>query len=198
MADIVQALSPAQAQAARSPSVDYIVQWYFPVTQIRTSQLHFTLKRNVLVALLSLLLSACSVFSPKLLHGFGFDVLPSSGAELLDWRYGSGNEFYLRAYPPDVSRGKIKSSGSVAGFMEVGQSLYVKWKVVESGQILEKTIDLRGKLPNNMTDHDIYFEIDHAQLIVFLKTPVIRGISDPVVGPPQYRRYVVIKLYPVP
>jgi hypothetical protein len=149
-------------------------------------------------AFLALSITSCSVLSPAQLHGFRYEIFPDSGAELLDWRYGSGNTDYRRAYPPDVARGKLNPSGGAAGYMQVGDSLYAKWRILDTGKVFEETVDLRGKLPKDMTDHRIHFGIEQQKLAIYLVTPKFRQKGTPLIGPSLYLHYVTIRLHPAP
>ena len=159
------------------------------------------------VALLLLLavgtgfLSACAtVTGPrKAFHSFSFQIgRDSPGIELLDYRYGSGNEFYQRPPAYALAQGRIAQQHGVGGYTEVGTTLYAKWRIEATGEVLEDTVDLSKVLPPDMSQQTIHFTIDKRQLFVFLVTPTLRGKDEPIVGPSKYHWFRVIQLYPRP
>jgi hypothetical protein len=62
--------------------------------------------------------------------------------------------------------------------MPVGEFLYVKWRIKATGEIFEDRVDLRERLPKNMTNHTLTFSIDEKQLHVFVATPFPRNPKD--------------------
>ena len=55
--------------------------------------------------------------------------------------------------------------------MPLGDFLYVKWRVKATGEVFEERVDLRDRLPRDMTDHELTFVIDDKKLYVFVVTP---------------------------
>lgn len=147
------------------------------------------------------LLSACAtVASPrKAFHSFSFEIgADSPGVELLDYRYGSGNEFYQRPPGYALAQGRIAQQQGVGGYTEVGTTLYAKWRIQATGAVHEDTVDLSKVLPPDMSQQTIHFTIDKRQLFVFLVTPTLRRKDEPIVGPSKYHWFKVIQLYPRP
>lgn len=109
--------------------------------------------------------------SPRLVnHSFSFDARwDSPDIEILEYRY--GDYLMTRAPAYQVKEGRIGQQSNVHGAMARGDSLYVKWKIKSSGVVHEDTVDLRERLPRDMTDHRIYFVVDDHQLRVFLISP---------------------------
>jgi hypothetical protein len=121
----------------------------------------------------SALITACaSVAGPKLVvHAFNFDGWNDgwkATAELLEYSYG---DQYAKV------RGKAQDgysagvSSGVNGAMPVGEFLYVKWRLKANDEVLEQRVDLRERLPRDMTDHELTFVIDGRQLHVYVVTP---------------------------
>lgn len=55
--------------------------------------------------------------------------------------------------------------------MLVGDSLYVKWRIKATGEVLQETVDLRHRLPRDIEDHRIYFVVRERKLFVYLISP---------------------------
>lgn len=52
-----------------------------------------------------------------------------------------------------------------------GDFLYVKWRLKQTGEVYEDTVDLKSRLPADITDHRIHFVIRGPQLYVYLISP---------------------------
>jgi hypothetical protein len=132
------------------------------------SSINFLLK---LILILGLALSVGCATGPRLVnHAFSFDARwDSPDIEILGYRYGD----YLMTRTPNyrAKDGGIRQSLGVSGPFPRGDSLYVKWKIKSSGAVHEDTVDLRERLPRDMTDHRVYFVVDGHQLRVFLISP---------------------------
>jgi hypothetical protein len=117
-------------------------------------------------------LVACTS-GPKVIdHAFSFDLFSDSpDAELLAYRYGDSNL-------PVNSMGERSTAPqrtNVHGPMRQGDSLYAKWRIKASGKIYEDTVDLRNRLPRDITNHRIYLMIKGPQLYVYLIPPTKRA-----------------------
>ena len=81
--------------------------------------------------------------------------------------------------------------------MPVATFLYVKWRIKETGGIVENRVDLRDRLPPNMFDHRVTFAIDGTQLYVYLVTPTPRNSKEPSTLKTYLARYTVAyEIYP--
>jgi hypothetical protein len=82
--------------------------------------------------------------------------------------------------------------------MRQGDSLYVKWRLRATGEIHEETVDLRHRLPRDITEHRIYFMIKGPQLYVYLVPPDSKKLPKgaPSNGPRIYRGLDVKTIYP--
>jgi hypothetical protein len=155
---------------------------------------------RLVVALTTLFVAVGCANEPKVVdHAFTFNVgWDSPDVDLLDYRYGTSllpgvqNSEHLRA------EGRAPLNANVNGPMRQGDSLYVKWRVKSTGQIYEDTVDLRRRLPRDITKHRIYFLIKGPQLYVYLIPPKSRKrpAGAPVNGPPGYQDLDVKTIYP--
>lgn len=131
------------------------------------------LVRWLLALCISLVLVACTtVGGPKLVnHAFNFDGWNDgwqATVELLEYAYGDQYAMVRRKAQDGYSAGV---TAGVNGAMPVGEFLYVKWRLKASGEVLEQRVDLRDRLPRNMTDHELTFVVDGRQLYVYVVTP---------------------------
>ena len=124
----------------------------------------------LLLALASVL-SACSSGARLVDHAFSFDLFSDSpGVELLAYRYGDSN-LPVSWMPGLNEESRAPQQTNVYGPMRQGKSLYVKWRVKTTGEIYEENVDLRHRLPDDITNHRIYFSIKGPQLFVYLIPP---------------------------
>jgi hypothetical protein len=153
---------------------------------------HFLFRSHSWLLLLLLLtlvwITACAS-EPRLVdHGFKFDARwDSPDAEVLNYRY--GNSIAPGARVPDYALrdGKINQSASISGAFPLEDSLYVKWRIKATGTIYEDTVDLKNRLPSDITGQRIYFIIEGAQLYVYLIS------LDPVRGYLSKEEYAAVK-----
>lgn len=134
-----------------------------------------TLKQSLTrwLATLGLLLAlAACASTPRLVpHAFSFNGWSDgwqATVELLEYSYGDQyREVQGKAengYSAGVSTG-------VNGPMPVGDFLYVRWRLKPTGEVLEDKVDLRHRLPRDMTDQELTFVIEGRKLYVYLVTP---------------------------
>lgn len=142
-------------------------------------------------------LGACAS-GPRLVdHAFGFDVLNDSpDVVLLDYRYGTSKQPGAR--PPEWSLrdGNVRQQAGISGEIVQGESLYVKWRIKASGEVLDDIVDLKSRLPKDITGHRLYFVVEGRQLHVYLISPRLRPSNFPIVGPTKYRYYQAYVIYP--
>ena len=150
------------------------------------------------ITTIACILVGCAMAGPKTaLHSFEFHVdWDSPDVELLDYRYGTSTQ--QGTFPADwvLRTGRVAQSVGTTGDMIVGEFLYVKWKIKETGEIYKDTVDLRTRLPKNLYEHKIYFVIRGPQLYVYLITPNRSPPGTPPNGLKIYGSRIVKKLYP--
>lgn len=146
--------------------------------------------RGALIAFLLAALTACAAGLVK--HSFGFDVVSDSpGITVLNYQYGNSQISATRA---DISKERPRAGASVNGEMLRGDFLYVKWRVDSTGKVYEDTVDLKSRLPRDITNHEIYFIVKGTQLTVYLITPERRPPDMAPNGPrkTQYLKTLTI------
>ena len=131
-------------------------------------------------------------------QSFSFSKLENLDIEILDFFYGTPN--CPSIYNPDQykNRGESMQGFSTSGPMRRAQKLYVKWRIKSTGQVLEDTVDLKGRLPTDMTNHRLHFIVRNTQLFVFVVTPEFRHKDlPPDDGPEVYSRLrKTLTIYP--
>lgn len=150
-----------------------------------------------MLSLLVSVLAGCAG-GPKLVyHSFAFDAIADSpDVEVLDYVYGQSRAPGARM-PDWVKRDVGFSAGTnINGPMPVGDRLYVRWRLRTTGEVLEDTVDLQGRLPQDMAMHTVYFVVDGRQLRVYLVRPEPRPSQATPTGPPKFRRFKVDSIYP--
>ena len=134
---------------------------------------------GLLALFLAGLLAGCAT-GPKLVpHAFSFDGRKDGWHETVDLlAYSYGDQYHkvrrsLESPSSSLFAGLsgLPSGHGVNGPMPVGEFLYVKWRIKATGEVLEDRVDLRGRLPKDMSDHELTFVIDGRQLFVFVVTP---------------------------
>jgi hypothetical protein len=162
-------------------------------------------KSLTLLVVLNILLSltACATTptgncpdNSKVNQFFSFDMRENRDIKLLDYFYGIPECPAIHNSELMRSRGESPQIESQMGLFRRAHKLYVKWHVNSTGKEYEKTIDLRGLLPKDMTSHEVHFSIDSNQLYVYLITPERRLTSMPASGPKATQYLKTLTIYP--
>ena len=130
-------------------------------------------------------------------HSFSFNAVQDSpDIEVLDYRYGTSRQ--PGASNPDHMRaqGKAHQGTGVTGPMVRGEFLYVKWKIKSTGAVHEDNVDLRHRLPADLTAKRVYFIVQGTQLHVYLISDERRPPGSPAIGPRMYRDFTTVQIYP--
>ena len=153
------------------------------------------LNQYLLLALL--IVTSCASESQIVDHSFGFDALVDSpGIRILDYRYGESKAPGARNPDFLVREGRSLQRISISGPMKRAESLYVKWQILSDGSVHEDIVDLRKRLPNDLTDWKVYFLVNGPQLYVYLISRVPGPGNFPPNGPRTYRDRKVLTIYP--
>ncbi|MCU0764032.1 MAG: hypothetical protein MUF76_14020 [Hydrogenophaga sp.] len=132
-------------------------------------------------------------------HSFSFHGWNDGWAEkvdLLAYNYGGKMRQLSAQVRPDQRT--VGSQSGTHGVIPVGDFLYVKWRLRATGEMFEKTVDLKGKLPEDMKDHEITFVIDGGDLYVYLVTPTPQppSVRKPPLRTWRARFNVAREIYP--
>jgi hypothetical protein len=142
-------------------------------------------------------------------HQFSFNTTyDSRGIEVLDYQYGSSGQFSTYANKGKISQGITFFQESIHGLMPLGEFLYVKWRIINTGQIFEDKVDLSSRFPDDIdnVDFNLHFVPKGSQLYVFLIYPwdgkpwVQEPIKDEFVPVPggikRFQGHKQVQLYP--
>lgn len=152
-----------------------------------------SLLRGAFIAFLFAALTACA--SGLTNHSFAFDARQDSpDIQILDYRYGESKQPSARADDEDVKAEKVRQYVGISGDMLRGDLLYVKWRVKSTDRRYEDTVDLKNRMPRDITKNEIYFVVQGAQLFVYLVTPELREPDTEPNGPREYQHRKVITL----
>lgn len=184
--------------------------------------------RFVVALFFAVALVACASVPKQVFHSFQingrYDGHPDAEDKYEGWAkdvdllaYSYGDQYRMVRNSVDEPRSPVYKGlnalpygpSSVSGPMPVGEFLYVKWRIKATGEVLEDRVDLRERLPQNMTNHTLTFVPDGQQLHIYIETPFPRKLTrtDPlrpwVVAekpthlPSSSKRYWVYEIYPV-
>ncbi len=118
-----------------------------------------------------LIISAgCAIKPVSNYHAFGYDARRDSpDIEILAYYYGSnGKDAYKQ------NNGKFPQSIGDWTHGPSADELYVKWRVKNTGEILEDLVVLKGRIPQNIENHRVYAVVRDRQLWVYLIMPTTR------------------------
>jgi len=155
-------------------------------------------------------LTACSsvgirgdgdVYQP---HSFSFNVRQDMpDIEVLDYQYSNSRHNGIRAEPEVVNMGIPINAKALFGNLLRGDFLYVKWRVKKPGTMLpeylgtyEDKVDLRSRLPADITGLKLHFIIRGPQLYVYLVWPYDEKLKYPSNKKSLFDRVKYIQVYP--
>lgn len=144
--------------------------------------------RQAILAIGILCLTACATGGNKVALHYSIEFNASQDSpdiEVLDYQYGELEKVFFAPEPERIRLGQTFKGGNLNGFLPRGEFLYVKWRIKETGEVLEDRVDLRNRLPENLENLHIHFVCHGRQLYVFLRWP---WDGQPwTKGQPQYR-----------
>jgi hypothetical protein len=151
----------------------------------------------IFVFIIQFALSSCAIGQTMVNHHFSFDTISDhSDAEVLDYQYGSSRQFGTHADKERVQLGQVFPAWNTYGAMPRGDVLYVKWRIKQSGEIYEDRVDLKTRLPADITNWRIHFAIKGPQLYVYLISPEKRSASSPAGPLKMYADLKQSQIYP--
>lgn len=151
-----------------------------------------------LVLGLGLVGAGCASGPPLVDHAFSFDAgVESPDVKILDFKYGSTGLLTTSATQLDIKNETARQYSNIDGSFPRGDTLYVKWRIKSTGEVIEDTVDLKSRLPSNISLHRIHFVIQGRELHVYLVSPELRHKGSLPFGPKKYRDYfTVYEIYP--
>ncbi len=145
--------------------------------------------RTLFVMIFTVIVSTACATSPRLVyHSFSFDARwDSPDAEILNYRYGDSKHPGARPRAYSLEKNNIPQQAGITGKMLRGDRLFVKWRIKSTGEIYEDTVDLRSRLPADISRHRITFIVNSSQLYVYLISPK-KKVPNPCPSREQSRR----------
>lgn len=136
-------------------------------------------------------------------HSFSFDTRHDSpDAEVLDYQYGSSRQDGTYANKERVAMGEDFPSERISGAMPRGDFLYVKWRIKNRMKpweyigTYEDKVDLKTRLPADITGLRVHFVIKGSQLYVYLISPGLKPKSEPAGPVREYSSQKQVQIYP--
>lgn len=137
-------------------------------------------------------------------HTFSFDTLHDSpDVDVLDYQYSNSRHVGVSPERERVNMGQGFCCENISGSILRGDFLYVKWRVKKPGApspeylgIYEDRVDLKSRLPADITGLRIHFVIRGAQLYVYLIWPGLKDASVPEGPIKMYRHQKQVQIYP--
>ena len=155
-------------------------------------------QRFLIAAILLFALGACAAQHPKPWHSFSINGWFDGWApkiNLLEYQYGDKYKMVHRVVGPGAKT--LGYSVAINGPMPVGDFIYVKWQIKDTGEIVEDKVDLRARLPESMEGYRLTFTIEGRQLRLFLVTPIPKNEGDPpLLSTTESRYHLTYEIYP--
>lgn len=137
-------------------------------------------------------------------HQFSFDTRQDSpDVEVLDYQYSNSRHAGVRPERERVAMGQTFWGEGISGSILRGDFLYVKWRVKKHGTLLpeylgtyEDRVDLRSRLPADITGLRIHFVIRGPQLYVYLIWPYDPKHDYPPGELKGFERQKKVRIYP--
>ena len=130
-------------------------------------------------------------------HSFEFDAQrDSKDIEVLDYMYKTANENIVGNPWERRQEGRSNQTTGQTGVMTVGETLYVKWKIKSTGEVIEKSIDLKPILPASMKDKKLFFILEKQNIFVYtISHQPVRGYFTPAEISQLEASFVGTRLY---
>lgn len=144
------------------------------------------LRRSFLCTPAVIALHGCAIGPRQVFHSFDFDGWndgwysgPQSNVQLQEYSY--GDQYHMVRDKVKPGQDRVPPRTSVSGPMPVGEFLYVRWLLKDSGEMVEHRVDLRGRLPRDMNNKRVTFVIEGKALFVYLVTDKGKAYGTPPV-----------------
>lgn len=137
-------------------------------------------------------------------HHFSFDTMHDSpDIDVVDYQYSNIRHAGVRPERERVAMGEYFGGTHISGPILRGDFLYVKWRVKKHGTLLpeylgtyEDRVDLRSRLPADITGLRIHFVIRGPQLYVYLIWPYDPKHEYPVGELKNFGKVKQVQIYP--
>lgn len=145
-----------------------------------------------------LVLSACAATGGRVFHSFAFDAQRDSpDVEVLGYKiWGSAGTIDRSRDVAIDGPGRVSQYSAIGGVLPRPEYLYFKWRIKSSGEIFEVTVDLKERLPSNISGSRIFIWIDSTRLNIFLITQKLRPADWPVYKVLERNPHQAYLIYP--
>lgn len=163
----------------------------------------------LLISVMLLSLTACAMGGimdgdTYPVHRFSFDTQidnPYEDVEVLDYQYSNSRHAGVRPERERVAMGETFKDTGIAGSILRGDFLYVKWRIGKPGTNeylgpYEDRVDLKSRLPADITNLTIHFVIHGPQLYVYLIWPYDPKHEYPVGPLKEFGKVKQVQIYP--
>ena len=120
-----------------------------------------------------LVLSGCATSPKTAFYSFNADGGNDKWVEtveLLDGRFGTEKLTFWDVPRSYVGTKYVSQGAGIGGQYPIPETLYVKWRIRATGEVLEKTVSFKGILPKDLNKQAITFLFEGKQLFVYLVT----------------------------
>lgn len=126
--------------------------------------------RTLFTAAALFLLSACSIFAPPYQdYAFSYEFRGAGQhVAILEYQLSAGNAI-IETFEPNVNQPRSRTTSiSPRATGPIPQFLHIKWIDESTGQIYERTADLRPHMPSRLVSSVIYVTLQENKLRVYL------------------------------
>ncbi len=153
--------------------------------------------RWFVLSFISLILFGCASTKPIEHHGFKFDFFyDNQTAIVLDYWYGDKSRILWGMPEYKVKQNETIRADNTWALPRRGDYIYIKWRDGPNGEVYEDKVDLRSRLPADITGSTIYLMIYGPKLYVYLATTNHRPAGENPNGPSIYENRRVLTIYP--
>jgi hypothetical protein len=136
---------------------------------------NFTFGQFLLLTMLMITVG-CAIKPVSNNHAFGYEARRDSPEiEILAYYYGSIRK---DAFALKQIDGKFPQSFGSWTPGPSADELYVKWRIKNTGEVLEDLVVLKGRLPDSIENHRVHVVVRGRQLWVYLMMPVTQTYRD--------------------
>jgi hypothetical protein len=114
---------------------------------------------------------------------------------LLAYRYGPVNPTHgvsLQGVAGSLPLRSVNTGGN----LPIAEVLYVRWRSSVSGREYEQTVDLRGKLPDNLEGSAIAFVLGEGTVSVYRRLDRFLRSDEPRIGPSGFGPFQGVRVAP--
>lgn len=97
---------------------------------------------------------------------------------VIDYQYSANGKVFEQWSESLKAEGRNPGEGGYYGYRPVVEKLYVKWKLLATGEVFEETADLREKLPQSMEQKKLHFIVWDKTLHIYISDRIKLSKND--------------------